>query len=164
MDLGGWPKVWGFIRGSRKGGCGCLVTPSFYFWRLYVKCVSMCEVPMGNFFVRRSSTHVSSAEWLKSFWGVMIADDSCWWGAGLSVGFGRVENHACWAIAALMENGTQTRHIWTLVCTLRWTHNPSHVHTLEIHMKTVRKQSITPTILARDAWERDLTQMGKILF
>lgn len=32
------------------------------------------------------------------------------------------KNHACWAAAALMENGTQTRHIWTLAaCELRWT-------------------------------------------
>ena len=51
----------------------------------------------------------------------------------MSVGCGRVENHACWAIAALMENGTQTRHIWTLVCTLRWTHIPICAHT-ETHM------------------------------
>lgn len=79
--------------------------------------------PLGKYFVTRSGFIVSSAEWLKSFRGVMVADDLCWWSVGSCVAFGRVENRACWAIAALMENGTQTRHIWTHVCTLGWTHS-----------------------------------------
>lgn len=61
----------------------------------------------------------------------------------VSVAFSRVENHARWAIAALMENGTQTRHIWTFACTLRWTlllYPPVNEHTQRstcIHTRSV---------------------------